>query len=148
MIVGNGIATHRLFADLLRQRLRQMHPDLVPVLHQWASEWFERNGSAAEAIDHALAAEDLDRAADLIEASAEVTLMRGEVATFLRWVEALPDDLVRARPALCVSYAWMLLWQGQSLKLIESLLHDAEEGGERVPGRATALRGLIAGLQG
>jgi LuxR family maltose regulon positive regulatory protein len=90
----------------------------------------------------------LDRAADLIEASAEVTLMRGEVATFLRWVEALPDDLVRARPALCVSYAWMLLWQGQSLKLIESLLHDAEEGGERVPGRATALRGLIAVLQG
>jgi LuxR family maltose regulon positive regulatory protein len=139
---------HRLFADLLRQRLRQTHPDRVSVLHRRASAWFERNGLMTEAIDHALAAEDLERAADLIEQNAEATLMHGEVATFLRWVGALPDGLVRARPALSVLYAWMLLWQGQSLKLIESLLRDAEEGDECVSGRATALRGLIAGLRG
>jgi LuxR family maltose regulon positive regulatory protein len=139
---------HRLFADLLRQRLHQIHPDRVPGLHRRASGWLEQNGLMAEAIDHALAAEDLERAADLIEANAEATLMRGEVATFLRWIDALPDDLVRARPMLCILYAWMLLWQGQSLKLIESLLHDAEEGDECVSGRATALRGLIAGLRG
>ncbi len=139
---------HRLFADLLRQRLHQKHPDRVPGLHHRASEWLERNGLTAEAIDHALAAEDLDRAADLIEQNAEATLMRGEVATFLRWIGALPDDLVRARPTLCVLYAWMLLWQSQSLKVIESLLQDIEEGDERVSGRVTALRGLMAGLRG
>jgi LuxR family maltose regulon positive regulatory protein len=139
---------HRLFSDLLRQRLHQMHPDRVPGLHRRASEWLEQNGLMAEAIDHALAAEDLERAADLIEANAEATLMRGEVSTFLRWVDALPDGLLRARPALSVLYAWMLLWQGQSLKLIESLLRDVEEGDERVAGRVTALRGLMAGLQG
>jgi LuxR family maltose regulon positive regulatory protein len=139
---------HRLFADLLRQRLYQTHPERVPILHRRASAWYEESGLMAEAIGHALAAEDFERAADLIEANAEATLMRGEVATFLHWVDALPDALVHARPALCVSYAWMLLWQGQSLKLIESLLRDAEEGDERVSGRATALRGLIAGLRG
>ncbi|MBN1978103.1 MAG: tetratricopeptide repeat protein [Anaerolineae bacterium] len=139
---------HRLFADLLRQRLHQMYPDRVPALHRRASVWYEESGSMAEAIDHALAAEDLDRAADLIEANAEATLMRGEVSTFLRWIGALPDDLVRARPALSVLYAWMLLWQGQSFSLIESLLCDAEKGDARVSGRATALRGLIAGLRG
>jgi LuxR family maltose regulon positive regulatory protein len=139
---------HRLFADLLRRRLQQAHPDLVPVLHRRASAWFEQNDLTAEAIDHALAAEDFERAADLLEANAEAILMRGEVATFLRWIDALPDGLVRARPTLCVSYAWMLLWQGHSLKRIESLLRDAEEGDERVLGRATALRGLIAGLRG
>jgi LuxR family maltose regulon positive regulatory protein len=139
---------HRLFADLLRQRLRQARPDRVPGLHHRASEWFERNGLMAEAIDHALAAGDLDRAADLIEQNAEATLMRGEVATFLCWIDALPDDLVRARPTLCILYAWMLLWQSQSLKVIESLLQDMEEGDERVSGRVTALRGLMAGLRG
>jgi LuxR family transcriptional regulator, maltose regulon positive regulatory protein len=139
---------HRLFADLLRQRLHQVYPDRVPALHRRANVWHEESGLMAEAIDHALAAEDIERAADLIEVNAEATLMRGEVATFLRWVNALPDGLVRARPVLSVLYAWMLLWQGQSLKLIESLLRDAEEGGERISGRATALRGLIAGLRG
>jgi LuxR family maltose regulon positive regulatory protein len=139
---------HRLFADLLRQRLHQKHPDRVPALHRRASAWFERDGLMTEAIDHALAAEDLDRAADLIEQNAEVTLMRGEVATFLGWVDALPDDLVRARPTLCVLYAWMLLWQSRSLKVIESLLQDIEEGDERVSGRVTALRGLMAALRG
>lgn len=139
---------HRLFADLLRQRLHQIYLDRVPGLHRRASGWLEQNGLMAEAIDHALAAEDLERAADLIEANAEATLMRGEVATFLRWIDALPDGLVRARPALSVLYAWMLLWQGQSLKHIESLLRDVEEEGESVSGRATALRGLMAGLQG
>jgi LuxR family maltose regulon positive regulatory protein len=139
---------HRLFADLLHQRLHQTHPERVPVLHRRASVWYEESGLAAEAIDHALAAEDFERAAGLIEANAEATLMRGEVSTFLRWIDALPDGLVRARPTLCVSYAWMLLWQGHSLKRIESLLRDAEEGDECVLGRATALRGLIAGLGG
>jgi LuxR family maltose regulon positive regulatory protein len=140
---------HRLFADLLQARLhQQMRTPGVAPLHRRASAWFEQNGLMAEAIDHALAAEDLDRAADLIEQNAETTLMHGEVATFMRWTGALPDDLVRARPTLCVLYAWMLLWQSQSLKVIESLLQGVEEEGERVSGRVTALRGLMAGLRG
>ena len=139
---------HRLFADLLRQRLHQAHLDHTPVLHRRASEWFEQNGLVAEAIDHALAAEDLERAADLIEQNAEATLMRGEAATFLRWISVLPDELVHARPSLCVFYAWMLLMHGQPLKVIESFLHNADRGDEIVAGRVTALRGLMAGFQG
>ncbi len=139
---------HRLFSDLLRQRLQQMHPHLVPGLHHRASEWLERNDLAGEAIDHALEAEDLERAAGLIEAQAETTLMRGEIATFMHWIGALPDALLRARPGLCVLYAWMLLWQGQSLTLIESLVQEAEQRDESVSARVTALRGVLAGLRG
>ncbi len=150
---------HRLFADLLRQRLHQSPPSFpparggderggAPVLHRRASEWFEQNWLTAEAIDHALAAEDLERAADLIEQNAEATLMRGEVATFLHWVSALPNELVHARPSLCVFYAWMLLMHGQPLKVIESFLRNADRGDEIVAGRVTALRGLMAGFRG
>ena len=42
-------------------------PDQVPALHRRASEWYEQNGSAADAIRHALAGGDFERAADLVE---------------------------------------------------------------------------------
>jgi LuxR family maltose regulon positive regulatory protein len=139
---------HRLFADLLRSRLQRAHPDLVPVLHRRASTWHEQSGLVSGAIDHALAAGALERAADLVEQNSEATLMRGQAATFLRWVDALPDELVRARPTLCVFHAWMLMLYGRPLKVVESRLQDAERGGELVAGRVTALRGLMAAFRG
>ena len=42
-------------------------PTRSPELHRRASEWYERNGEPSEAIRHALAAEDFERAADLVE---------------------------------------------------------------------------------
>jgi len=138
---------HRLFSDLLNFRLRQTQGGLVPELHQRASLWYERHGLANEAINHALKAENLDRAADLIEQNAEGTLMRGEVATFLRWVEALPDAIICDRPSLCVLHAWMLLLSGQPLEAVEARLQQGEEH-TVTGGPVTALRGLMAAFQG
>src|SRR3712207_8541035 len=42
-------------------------PDLVATLHRRASVWHEQHGSTADAIRHALAARDFERAADLVE---------------------------------------------------------------------------------
>src|SRR5438477_4535730 len=58
---------HHLFADVLRARLLDEHPEYVPELHRRASAWYERNGEPSEAIRHALVAQDFHRAADLIE---------------------------------------------------------------------------------
>jgi LuxR family maltose regulon positive regulatory protein len=149
---------HRLFADLLQSRLQRTAPDEVPVLRQRASLWCEENGLQAEAVDHALAAGDVERVADLVERNAEGTLMRGEVATLKRWIDALPEKVVRARPSLCFYAAWTLVWQGRSLKTIESLLRDASpqdaspqdagKGGQPVAARVTAMRALLAGFRG
>jgi len=135
---------HRLFADLLRQRLQQTQPDLVPTLHRRASEWYEQNSLTAEAIDHALAAGDFEQAARLIEQAAEATLMRSEVATLLRWVESLPDELVHDRPSLCVYHAWALLFGGRPLEAVEARLQDVEEDADLISGRAAPLRALVA----
>ena len=139
---------HRLFADLLRSRLRRAHADLAPTLHRRASEWHEQNGLMAEAIDHALSAEDFARATALVEQVAEATLMRSEVTTFLSWVEALPDELVRVRPSLCVFHAWALFLSGRSLGEIESRLQDIDEDTDLVPSRAAPMRAWIAIFQG
>src|SRR5207249_7104600 len=58
---------HHLFADVLRARLLDEHPEYVPELHRRASAWYERNGESSDAIRHALVAKDFHRAADLIE---------------------------------------------------------------------------------
>jgi LuxR family maltose regulon positive regulatory protein len=53
---------HQLFADVLHARLLDEQPDDVPELHRRASAWHEQNNEPSEAIRHALAAGDYERA--------------------------------------------------------------------------------------
>jgi LuxR family maltose regulon positive regulatory protein len=116
---------HHLFADLLRERLRQTQPERGPELHRRASEWYEYKALTAEAFRHALAAEETERAARLAEESAGEMIRRGEMATLLRWLGALPDEVVRSRPRMSIDYAWGLLLTGQ-VSAVEPRLRDAE----------------------
>src|SRR5215212_350789 len=116
---------HHLFADVLYAHLIAEQPDLVPVLHRRASEWYEQNGPLADAIRHALSAEDFGRAADLVELAVPEMRRSRQEATLLGWFEAFPDELLRFRPVLSVHYAGTLLQSGQ-LEGVEDRLRDAE----------------------
>ena len=116
---------HHLFADVLRMYLMTEQPDQVPALHRRASEWYEQNGSAADAIHHALAADDFERAADLIERAVPEMRQSRQEATMLGWLQTLPDELFHRRPVLSVYYAGALLLNGK-LEGVESRLRDAE----------------------
>ncbi len=116
---------HQLFADVLRAHLQDEQPDRVLELHRRASDWLDQNGDRAEAIRHALAGEDMERAADLVElALPAMRRGRGE-ATVLAWLRALPDELVGRRPVLGVAYAWVLIAAGE-LDDVERRLREAE----------------------
>lgn len=129
---------HPLFADLLRKQLTRLHPDLPVQLHHRASEWFEREGLTAEAIEHAFAAQDLQRAARLIEAVAvPMITMESKVSTLLGWLTKLPHDLVDTRPWLCIALAAAYLAGGR-LDEIEPLLRSAEERATAAGGDETA----------
>ena len=104
---------HHLFSDVLRMHLMTEQPDQVPVLHQRASEWYARNGSSADAIRHALAAKDFERAADLVELAVPSMSRIRQVATLFGWLKSLPNKLIRARPVLSVVYAHLLLDGGE-----------------------------------
>jgi LuxR family maltose regulon positive regulatory protein len=157
---------HHLFADMLRHRLRRAWPERVSELHRRAAERFGREGLVAEAIGHALAAGDDERAARLVEQNAEAMMTRGEAATVLRWLEKLPRELVRSRPRLCVIYAGEMIVTGH-LHAVEPYLQAAEralgkdDNSAEVPGAALAgtafadvpgtisvLRGTLAQIQG
>jgi LuxR family maltose regulon positive regulatory protein len=116
---------HHLFANVLRAHLAEGQSELVAELHRRASEWFADNAEPAQAIRHALAAHDDERAAALIERAARATLRGYRPAVLVEWLAALPPELVRTRPVLGAYYAFALLGLGE-LDAAESLLRDAE----------------------
>jgi LuxR family maltose regulon positive regulatory protein len=127
---------HHLFADLLWQRLHQTQPEQLPGLHGRASVWYEQNGFDDEAIEHALRAEDFERAADLVEGRAETVWGRGEQTRLLGWLEALPAEQVDSRPLLCIFHAWGLFASGQQ-SAAEQSLQAAEQALDPTAGRET-----------
>ena len=137
---------HHLFADLLRARLQRERPERVPELHRAAAGWCERHGLVDEAIRHARAAGDLTWAARLVEQHFEAVVGRREDATLRRWLEALPAEVVRSRPRLCLLQAfWALI--GSRVEAVERLLDEAERR-SRMPAtsRTSRLVGRAASL--
>ncbi len=128
---------HHLFADVLRARLLDEQSDRVPDLHRRASIWYERNGEPFEAIRHALAAEDFERGAELIERALPALRMRRQDGALLASLKALPDEVVAFRPVLSVHYAGALVDSGQ-LEGVEARLRDAEQWLEETAAGARA----------
>jgi len=127
---------HHLFADMLRRRLQQAEPLLVPELHERASLWYERHDLPLEAVQHALAASDFGRAADLIEPIALSVAYQGQIYTVLGWLGVLPEALMHTRPFLCVYYARLLMFTNQ-LETAEELLQQAERRIQELPAEQT-----------
>ena len=147
---------HNLFADVLRQRLRQARPDQPQELHRRASAWFAGQGMIPEAVGHALAARSPEAAAALIERHGLGLAVRGEVATVRGWLDALPEPLVRSRPELCILHATILMYVGASAAA-EGRLVDAErtvpvgaedEAARSIFGWAATIRSDLARFDG
>jgi LuxR family maltose regulon positive regulatory protein len=116
---------HHLFAEVLSAHLLAEQPDRVSTLHRRASEWYEQHGSVVDAIRHALAAGDFERAANLIERTLPTLRSNRQEAMALGWLKEIPDEVIHFRPVLCAAYAWTLLSCGE-LDGVEARLRDAE----------------------
>ncbi len=116
---------HQLFADVLQAHLLDEQPGDVPDLHRRASAWYEQNGTPSEAIRHALAAEDFERAADLVELAIPAMRKSRQDAALRAWLTVLPDELVRVRPVLNVGFVGALLAGGE-FEGVEGRLREAE----------------------
>jgi LuxR family transcriptional regulator, maltose regulon positive regulatory protein len=91
---------HHLFAAVLRSRLLPEQGEPLAVLHDRAAAWYEAEGMAEEAIEHALASGQFERAAPLIERLYESVWHPGLGRSLERWLRALPPALIRTRPSL------------------------------------------------
>jgi LuxR family transcriptional regulator, maltose regulon positive regulatory protein len=130
---------HHLFADLLRQRLPLSTAALagqetmgVAGLHVRASQWFEDNGLEIEAFQHATAANDVERAARLLQGKGMPLHLRGGILPVMTWLGSLPKKALDERPALWVMWAGvstiagLTTGAGQQLQAAEAALAGAE----------------------
>jgi LuxR family maltose regulon positive regulatory protein len=145
---------HHLFGELLRQRLAQQEgaAELVAELHTRGSIWYEAQGLDVEAFQHATAANDVARAARLVEGDGMPLLFRGAVMPVLDWLASLPTAVMDERPGLWVLYASAQLFVGrlpavkETLLAAEAALRDAEPtpATDDLTGHIAAIRAAMA----
>src|SRR5215218_5842433 len=129
---GRWYRYHRLFADFLLYELKNTHLKLVPVLQGRASTWFEREGMLEKAIEHATAAEDHERAGQLIARHWFGYVATGQTATVRGWLDALPEDFVGRTAPLAIVEAWICALRGRREET-ERFLTLAEDGHHQGP---------------
>jgi len=118
---------HHLFGELLRKRLGQsLVPGEITELHIQASEWYENNGLALEAIHHASMTSDDEMVERLIEQNYLEMMSRGEMSWVRFWMGKLSRELVYRRPWLCLYEAMNRSWFGQ-IEEASLLLNEAEK---------------------
>ena len=125
---------HHLFQELLLDQLRQVcSPEEIHALHSNASKWFEQQGRIEEAIRHAVAADDQEAAADIIERHRSEPLDTDRWWELRDWLDMLGAGVKQKRPAILMSHGWLAYFRLQldALSLIvdklDSLANQVEE---------------------
>jgi LuxR family maltose regulon positive regulatory protein len=116
---------HHLFADVLRARLLDSEPERIDELHRRASAWYEASDHRPEAIAHAMAGHDVERAARLVELAAPALFQTRQEMTARQWLTALPDELFADRPVLSIERVGALMVSGE-IAGVEQLLDGIE----------------------
>ncbi|WP_019928484.1 AAA family ATPase [Nocardia sp. BMG111209] len=139
---GGWFRYHRLFADHLQRRLSYWDPDRVRGLHLCASDWLARHGLLTEAVDHALAAPEPERAVDLVESQSVHLVNSSRMATMLGLMAKLPVPLTESRPRLqlCVAWANCGLNNTASVQAAVRRAYAAIEDGDLTPTQETEYR--------
>ena len=127
---------HHLFADVLRGRLLDERPGLAQELHTMASTWLEEEGDISEAIRHSVLGEDFVRAGELVETVLPAFRRDRREVTLRGWLEALPRQVLLARPVLGNALAGARMSTGE-FEGVEELLDATEDYLLRCGGQST-----------
>lgn len=142
---------HHLFAALLQRRLRETLATGIVALYRRASGWCEAEELTEEAIVYALEADDLERAARLVEMYGMRFIASGNCSVVAEWLAALPETVVSERLQLCVFRAATAHWTGERarvdhyLRQAEKLLADSNgQGPAQILGYMDSIRAHAA----
>jgi LuxR family transcriptional regulator, maltose regulon positive regulatory protein len=123
---------HPMFADLLESELRHTESAELATLHGTAADWFAGHGLPVEAIRHAQAAHDWERAGRLLADHWLDVTLNGQPAAAHQLVTSFPADAVTGNAELTVVAAAAELMSG-SLEEGARYLALAGAGAATVP---------------
>lgn len=143
------------FADVLALRRRQAYSlEEINRLHTAACRWHREQNRLLQAVPHALAAGEIDLAAEILEelvATAEDD--RGDILP--HWLQKIPPVVLDLHPRLRIQWAILNIQHGE-IKQAQALLDDAERSlvrltstpdGELVDGWRKDIFALRASIQ-
>jgi LuxR family maltose regulon positive regulatory protein len=131
---GRWYRYHPLLLEVLRAESRRRLPEEQARLHLLAARWHAANGSALEAVRHAVEAAAWDVAAEVIGERWMGLMTRGSGAALLELAERIPREVVRADAELALAVAGLRLEAGDDAGADE-LLGEAFRRAPELPER-------------
>ena len=143
---GEWFRYHHLFTQMLQALLQRDCGDEIPGLHLRAAAWYREAGHLAQAAEHVFRSGDLEQAKKYVVDNWNDMLHLGGVATVLKWVKRLPDEMARDDVYLALANCWARYLSGRTL-LMALYVEYAEAAFERLTDQE-ALSGKQHGFVG
>jgi LuxR family maltose regulon positive regulatory protein len=121
---------HPLLAQMLGAELRRTQPERELDLHRRASRWHGEHGDCERAIDHAIAAGEVERAGELLWELAAAYAWSGRNGKIAGWLARFDDEAIARSSALALTAATSQLMRGER-DLVEHWTAAAERQLER-----------------
>ncbi|MFP5246505.1 MAG: LuxR C-terminal-related transcriptional regulator, partial [Thermoanaerobaculia bacterium] len=144
---------HHLFATLLQHHHgRTANAGEVAELHRRASAWYDAQRMPEPALEHALAAKDVDGAVQIVRTYATPRTLGGDPASALRWLDALPRERIEKNFELMllqsVAYIadYQLVRAAETVERTEALLDENSTPHQR--GAILGVRGSLGRMTG
>jgi LuxR family maltose regulon positive regulatory protein len=104
----------RIVRDLLSRELERSEPEEARALHRAAAGRAAEIGAVEVALEHAAAAGDVSRVAELAERLAVSACGRGRLDALERWLDLVHEDDVENYPDLCIAASWLHALRGRA----------------------------------
>ncbi len=131
---------HHLFRELLRFRLRAEEPGVEEELLEAAADWHLDRGDVNAAVEYLVRARRWDAVLDLIMGRGTEIFERGQMATVIRWITAVPEAVRSGRRDVRLLLAFLMGAEGQAVgceDVLRSVMADpSATRGERACGQA------------
>lgn len=121
---GDWYRYHPLFHEFLQRESGLAFRGEIGELNARAARWLGNAGRTSAAIGHAVAANDYDLAADLIEQCAMRYVRTGQMKAVCQWTAMLPEHCLTTRPPLMIAGAYANTYlhnYGEAGKLVAKL---------------------------
>ncbi len=141
---------HHLFQALLRYQLgKRYQQSKIAELHVRASDWFARHGYVEEALQHAKAAGDFERIAQLFGQHRHEILDQDRWPLLGQWLSLFSEEEISRHPELLLTRLWVahfryeLTLAPRLLRQLDELLVDTEKTSTGILAEQALFHGIL-----
>ena len=115
------LSYHQLFASFLIKLLKRDYAEQVEPLHVKAAKWFKENNRPRLAIEHAIAGNANELAAQMMDDFALPMLRKAQFNTLADWTNSISSELLNQHINLYLAKTWADLFYKRTLmKILKS----------------------------